>query len=110
MARRPAVTVATCLLDSSRFIAETLDSVFAQTFQDFEIVLVDDGSIYGCVELIERRYADGRIRIPRDEHRGLSAARRQSRAAASADFIAFLDHDNRWVPPTPAPRMPAASA
>ncbi len=110
MARRPAVTVATCLLDSSRFIVETLDSVFAQTFQDFEIVLVDDGSIDGCVELIERRYADGRIRILREEHRGLSVARRQSIAAASADFIAFLDHDDVWFPHKLETQMAAALA
>ena len=110
MARRPSVTVAICLLNSSRFIAETLDSVFAQTFDDYEIVLVDDGSTDGCVELIERRYADSRLRILRQEHRGLSIARRHSIAAASGEFVAFLDHDDIWLPHKLETQMAAAAA
>ena len=110
MARRPAVTVAICLLNSSRFIAETLDSVFAQTFQDYDVVLVDDGSTDGCVESIERRYFDPRVRILRQEHRGLSMARRLSIAAASGEFVAFLDHDDVWLPHKLETQVAAAAA
>jgi glycosyltransferase involved in cell wall biosynthesis len=110
MDRRPAVSVAICLLNSSRFIAGTLDSVFAQTFADYEIILVDDGSTDGCVALVERRYPDRRIRIIRQEHRGLSHARRLSIAAASGEFVAFLDHDDIWLPHKLERQMAAASA
>ena len=109
MPRRPAITVAICLLNSSRFIAETLDSVFAQTFQDYDVVLIDDGSTDGCIELIESRYADPRLRILRQEHRGLSMARRRSIAAATGEFVAFLDHDDVWLPHKLETQMAAAA-
>ena len=67
MPGRPTVSVAICLLNSSRFIDETLQSVFAQTFDDYEVVLVDDGSTDGCAEAIERRYRDRRLTITRQE-------------------------------------------
>jgi len=93
---RPAVTVAICLFNSSRFIDETLDSVFAQTFTDFEVVLVDDGSTDGCADAVARRFPD--TRILRQPHQGLSHARRATIAAAKADYVAFLDHDDIWLP------------
>lgn len=98
MQRRPTVSVAICLLNSSRFIDETLDSVFAQTFDDYEVVLVDDGSTDGCVDAIERRHRDRRLTIIRQPHRGLSIARRVSIASATGEFVAFLDHDDLWLP------------
>jgi glycosyltransferase involved in cell wall biosynthesis len=98
MTHRPAVTVAICLFNSSRFIDETLQSVFAQTFQDFEVVLVDDGSTDGTADHIQRRYGDCRLRIIRQHHQGLSYARRASIAAAAGEYVAFLDHDDIWLP------------
>src|SRR4029077_1140213 len=98
MQRHPTVSVAICLLNSSRFIDETLESVFTQTFADYEIVLVDDGSTDGCADAIERRYQDRRLRIVRQPHQGLSIARRATIAAASGEYVAFLDHDDIWFP------------
>ena len=98
MPGRPTVSVAICLLNSSRFIDETLQSVFAQTFDDYEVVLVDDGSTDGCAEAIERRYRDRRLTIIRQPHQGLSMARRISIASALGEYVAFLDHDDLWLP------------
>ena len=95
---RPTVSVAICLFNSSRFIDETLESVFAQTFSDYEVILVDDGSTDGCVEKIEQTYGDRRLAIIRQKHRGLAMARRASIAAATGEFVAFLDHDDLWLP------------
>jgi glycosyltransferase involved in cell wall biosynthesis len=92
------VSVAICLFNSSRYISDTLESVFAQSIQPFEIVLVDDGSTDGTVELIERRYATRGLRILQQPHRGLSHARRLSITSARGDYIAFLDHDDLWLP------------
>ncbi|HET9832456.1 MAG TPA: glycosyltransferase [Vicinamibacterales bacterium] len=98
MTTRPAVTVAICLFNSSRFIDETLQSVFAQTFEDYEVVLVDDGSSDGCADRIARHYRDARLRILRQPHQGLSHARRATIAAAAGQYVAFLDHDDLWLP------------
>ena len=98
MHNRPTVSVAICLLNSSRFIHETLESVLAQTFEDFEVILVDDGSTDGCAEAIERCYPDRRLTIIRQPHRGLPIARRVSIASAAGEFVAFLDHDDLWLP------------
>src|SRR6266851_4296637 len=96
--RAPAVTVAICLFNSSRFIDETLESVFAQTFEDYEVILVDDGSTDGCADAIERRYRDRRLTIIRQANRGLPNARRVSIASARGEYVAFLDHDDLWLP------------
>jgi glycosyltransferase involved in cell wall biosynthesis len=94
----PTVSVAICLFNSSRFIEETLESVFAQTFGDYEVILVDDGSTDGCADVIEQRYESENFRIIRQPHRGLSIARRVSIASARGEFVAFLDHDDIWFP------------
>ena len=94
----PAVSVTICLHNSSRYICDTIESVLAQTFQDFEIVLVDDGSTDGCAERIARQFRGARMTIVRQRHRGLGVARQVSIACATGEFIAFLDHDDLWLP------------
>lgn len=94
----PLVSVAICLHESSRYIDDTLESVLAQTFEDFEIVLVDDGSTDGCAQRIERQYRDSRITIVRQRHQGLGVARQESIAHARGEYVAFLDHDDLWLP------------
>jgi len=108
--RHPAVSVAICLLNSSRFIDETLESVFAQTIDDYEVILVDDGSTDGCADDIERRYPDPRLRIIRQPRQGLSMARRVSIASATGDYVAFLDHDDLWLPDKLERQVAAANA
>ena len=63
----PIVSVNPCTFNSARFVRETLQSVLAQTFQDFEIVIVDDGSTDGTPELIEREFPDPRINLDRQQ-------------------------------------------
>ncbi len=108
--RHPAVSVAICLFNSSRFIDETLESVFAQTFDDYEIILVDDGSTDGCADAIERRYRGRRLTLVRQPHRGLSISRRISIATATGEYVAFLDHDDLWLPDKLERQVAAAKA
>src|SRR5436189_6193556 len=110
MPRSPLVSVAICLFNSSRFIDETLASVFAQTFDDYEVVLIDDGSTDGCSEAIGRRYKGRGLRIIRQSHQGLSTARRMSIASARGEFVAFLDHDDLWLPQKLERQVTAAAA
>ncbi|HEY3028430.1 MAG TPA: glycosyltransferase family A protein [Pyrinomonadaceae bacterium] len=80
------------------YIGETLDSVFAQTFTDYEVILVNDGS--SDTDELERAlepYA-GRLRYLTQENAGASVARNQGLRAARGEFIAFLDADDLWRP------------
>jgi glycosyltransferase involved in cell wall biosynthesis/GT2 family glycosyltransferase len=104
----PLVSVNMCMYNSSRYVSETLDSVFAQSLQDFEIVIVDDGSTDGSPELVEREFPDSRITIVRRQHVTLRVARPLALAHSSGEFIAFLDSDDLWVPDKLARQVAAA--
>ena len=77
-------------------LGDALESVLAQTYPDYEIIVVDDGSTDKTRELIES-YQNGKIRYIRHEHnRGCSAAYNTGIDAASGNFIAMLDSDDQW--------------
>lgn len=76
-------------------VRETIDSVLAQTYERFEIILVDDGSTDNTREVISA-YADRRIRYFYQANAGLSAARNSGLNVAKGEFIAFLDSDDIW--------------
>ncbi len=77
-------------------IGQTLDSVLAQSFRDFEIIVVDDGSTDNTVEALSA-YA-GRIKLLRQENQGPSAARNHGLRHAAGEYVAFLDSDDLWFP------------
>ncbi len=80
------------------YIAETLDSVFAQTFQNFELILVNDGSPDSAeLERVLAPYRDRLVYIVQ-QNKGISGARNAGIAAATGEFIAFLDGDDAWMP------------
>ncbi|HEX8029239.1 MAG TPA: glycosyltransferase family A protein [Vicinamibacterales bacterium] len=80
----------------SALLAETLESVLAQRFADFEVIVADDGSTDGTAALL-RTYGD-RIRIVRQANLGPGAARNLAAKAARGRYLAFLDSDDRWFP------------
>lgn len=91
------ISVVIPLYNKEKQIAATLQSVLQQTFQDFEIVIVNDGSTDGSVAAAEL-VQDARIRIIHQENAGVSAARNRGVAEAKYELIAFLDADDRWKP------------
>ena len=79
-------------------VRRAIESVLAQTCQDFEIIVVDDGSTDGTAAAVET-FADRRITLIRHEqNRGGSAARNTGIRASSAAYVAFLDSDDEWLP------------
>lgn len=85
------------LYNKEKYIANTLKSVLAQTFQDFEVIIINDGSTDNSLEVV-RTFDDSRIKIFEQENQGLSATRNKGTKLASANFIAFLDADDIWKP------------
>jgi glycosyltransferase involved in cell wall biosynthesis len=94
----PAVTVVIPAYDCSGYISATLESVFAQTFQSFEVIVVNDGSKdTEELEEILASYQD-RIVYLRQDNRGPSAARNLAIRHARGKYVAFLDSDDTWMP------------
>jgi glycosyltransferase involved in cell wall biosynthesis len=99
----PDVSVITIFLDAERFLAEAVESVLAQTYDAWELILVDDGSRDGS-GAIARDYAarfPGRIRCvahPGHANRGMSASRNLGLAHARGEFVCFLDADDTYLP------------
>jgi glycosyltransferase involved in cell wall biosynthesis len=77
-------------------LREALDSVWAQTFTDFEVIVVDDGSTDGTWEYLQGLGA--RVRAFRQENAGPGAARNRGAQQAGGEYIAFFDSDDRWFP------------
>lgn len=95
--RMPLVTVVIPTFNRRHLIEEALDSVFAQSFTDYEVVLVDDGSTDGTETLVKKKYGE-RLRYIRQENQGISGARNTGIANASGKYVAFLDSDDKWLP------------
>jgi len=96
----PLASIITPVYNAETFLPETLDSVRAQTLQDWEQILVDDGSTDRSVALIEAAASrDARFRLLRtSRNQGPSAARNLAIESARGQYIAFLDADDLWLP------------
>jgi glycosyltransferase involved in cell wall biosynthesis len=79
-------------------LPDTLDSVFAQSHQRFESVVLDDGSTDDTLAMLAARYPDDRLRVLHQENAGVSTARNAALAEVRGDFVAFLDSDDEWFP------------
>lgn len=94
------VSVVIPAYNAADFIERTLESVFAQTYRSYEVVVVDDGSSDGTHAVVERWLARRGVygRCIRQPNAKIAAARNTGMRAARGEFIALLDHDDLWTP------------
>lgn len=92
----PEVSVIIPTYNSAEFLAEAVDSVLAQTWSDFEIVIVDDGSTDDTRD-VAARYGD-HVRYLYQQNEGPSSARNMGIKEAKGTYVAFLDSDDAWEP------------
>jgi glycosyltransferase involved in cell wall biosynthesis len=94
----PQVSVIIPTYKHQDYVLATLDSVFAQTFMDYEVIVVNDGSPDSTAQLLQPLAAAGRIRYIEQANAGQAAARNRGIAEAQGEFIALLDDDDLWPP------------
>jgi glycosyltransferase involved in cell wall biosynthesis len=95
---KPAVSILICTYNRLHYLRQALSSAFSQTFDDLEVIVIDDGSTDGTENWVRRRN-DPRLRYFRyRRNRGVAAARNEAWRAANGRFLAYLDSDDLWSP------------
>jgi len=93
----PKVSIIIPTYNRGVLLHKAIDSVLAQTFSDYELIIVDDGSTDGTRDVVAR-YGSGKIRYIFQENKGKSAARNLGIKLADGEYIAFLDSDDMFLP------------
>jgi glycosyltransferase involved in cell wall biosynthesis len=95
--KQPLISVIVSVFNGERFLDQTLQSLFAQDYRNFEAVVVIDGSHDGSAAILQK-YADPRLRVIWKENGGAATAAVAGIAASTGELIAFLDQDDLWMP------------
>jgi glycosyltransferase involved in cell wall biosynthesis len=99
----PLVSVIIPTFNGRRYLRETLESVFAQTYRALEVIVVDDGSTDSTAAVVAA--FGSRVAFIRQERSGHPAARNRGVRASAGEFLSFLDHDDLWAPAKTASQM-----
>jgi len=94
---KPKVSVIMPVYNGELFVEQALDSLFAQSFQDWELIIVDDGSTDSTPQIL-RRLKDERVKVIRQDNSGEATARNTGLENAKGEYIAFLDADDSYLP------------
>jgi glycosyltransferase involved in cell wall biosynthesis len=94
---QPCVSVVIPLFNKEPYVARTIESVLVQTLENFEVIVIDDGSTDDGPGIVSRIH-DHRVRLIHQQNEGVSSARNRGIKEAAADLIAFLDADDVWMP------------
>jgi glycosyltransferase involved in cell wall biosynthesis len=93
---KPLVSVVIPVYNGERYLAEAIQSVLDQTYRNFEVIVVDDGSTDGSASVV-KRYGET-IRYIHQSNGGVCKSRNTGIAVAQGDYLAFLDQDDLWLP------------
>ena len=104
MMHGPLVSVVMAMYNARPYVADAVESVLRQDYDNFELVVIDDGSTDGSSKVVER-FTDPRIRLIRTENRGTSAARNMGIAQAHGAYVTFLDGDDLLLPRSLSSRL-----
>lgn len=85
------------LYNKGPYVRKAIESVVVQTYKEWELVVIDDGSVDGGGDIV-KTISDSRIRLVRQDNAGVSAARNRGVAESTAPYICFLDADDWWEP------------
>jgi glycosyltransferase involved in cell wall biosynthesis len=95
----PGVSINLCCYNSEKYLEETLQSIFAQTFKDWELVIINDGSTDATEAIIQKHIAEGwPIVYHAQPNAGLARARNQALRLSRGKYIALIDHDDLFLP------------
>jgi glycosyltransferase involved in cell wall biosynthesis len=96
---RPEVSIIMPVLNGEKYIGEAIESILAQTYRDYELIVVDDGCTDGTRDLLKQFETKLRLKvIGHSTRQGITRSVNDGIRAASGRFIAFLDHDDMWFP------------
>ncbi|QNU67498.1 glycosyltransferase family 2 protein [Ruminiclostridium herbifermentans] len=95
----PLISVIIPMYNTSQYIKQTVESVLAQTYGNFEVIIMDDGSTDNGAEIVKGLVEkDARIKYFFQSNQGVSAARNNAIEQSQGEFVAFLDSDDLWLP------------
>lgn len=94
----PKISVIIPTYNRESFLKDAIQSVLDQTFKNFELLIIDDGSTDATEEMIRKNFHDNRIRYIYKRNEGVASARNLGIKEAQSDWLAFLDSDDRWYP------------
>jgi len=94
----PRVSVVIPTYNRAAMVCEAIDSVLVQTYPDFEVIVVDDGSTDGTEQVLRERYGDDRVRYFYQENQGRAVARNRGVRMSKGEYLLFLDSDD-WLLP-----------
>ena len=97
MSTTPAISIVVALYNKEPYIGRCLESIRTQTFEDFEVIVVDDGSTDNGPAIVEAS-GEPRLRLISQENAGPGAARNRGIREATARVVSFIDADDEWMP------------
>lgn len=110
MSLPPAVSVVVATYNYGRFLAGALDSALSQTFLDFEVIVIDDGSTDDTAVVIAPYLDNPRVRYEHTDHLGQPGAKNTGIRLARGRYVAFLDADDLWLPTKLEKQIPLFAA